>query len=184
MKRLALAGLLLGARLAAASAEPAAEPPPHDSLSARLAITLTSPAPRVAAGGAAAEPAAADDVVVLPKFDVRESRITLDERDVLTTRGLLAAAKQRHLSPLYQKTFGPLAALAAVYFNPLSLLAGVRANDAEALTLYAQEERLRRIRDADALIDLTRLGDPAAARELQDALRESFRHDSFESLRH
>lgn len=92
--------------------------------------------------------------VLLPKVIVQEQRALPLERQVLTPKGRLEAAKKTHLSPLYQSTFGPLAQLATYYFNFPSLLGGWRPNEAEAMTLYWEEDRRRILKDMDSLIDL------------------------------
>ncbi|HWA85370.1 MAG TPA: hypothetical protein VG710_04045 [Opitutus sp.] len=112
--------------------------------------------------------------LVLPRLTVEQRRIELDEHDVLTTKGRLEFAKARELSPLYRKTFGPLALVAAAYFNPLVLLTGAQPNDAEAMVLYEQDERLRRLRAEDELIEIYRKTDPAAFQQLKSSVRDSF----------
>lgn len=178
MKITGAVALLFGASLAAA--EPSAVPAASESVNAtpvavpadraadRLQITF-SPQPRTAP-----LPVDASPVIVLPNFDVRDSRIDLEEHRLLTAKGLLAEAKRRELSPMYQRTFGPLAVVAAVYFNPLSLLMGVRANDAEAMVLFAQDERLRRLHESESLIEVYKESDPATYQDLKVVLRESF----------
>ncbi len=106
---------------------------------------------------------------MLPRFEVRDARIPLTVDEVFTSKGRLAEAKQRHLSPLYQATFGPIAAVAALYFNPLMVLRGVRANDAEAMVLYQQEEDLRRRGETRSLEELAQLADAAARSEHSSA---------------
>jgi hypothetical protein len=117
------------------------------------------------------------DVVRLPKFEVRDRRIDLTEREVLNERGLIDAAKQRYLTPAYQKTFGQLSELALLYFNPLALLGGWHPNDAEAMTLYEQDERLRRMRRSDELLDLYHLDDTKDAIKLKELLYDTYRHE-------
>ena len=117
------------------------------------------------------------DVVRLPKFEVRDRRIDLTEREVLNERGLIDTAKQRYLTPAYQKTFGQLSELALLYFNPLALLGGWHPNDAEAMALYEQDERLRRMRRSDELLDLYHLDDPNSAIKLKELLYDTYRHD-------
>ena len=165
---------LAGALLAVSPAT-SAPAEPRESASTHLGIVF---APVKTAEAAAVEqPPSSVDVqppIVLPKFDVRESRFELEYHRLLTAKGQLAEAKRQELSPAYQKTFGPLAAVAAIYFNPLSLLMGVRANDAEAMVLYEQDEHIRRRHEADSLVDLLKDADPAAYRELRAATRNTF----------
>jgi hypothetical protein len=116
-------------------------------------------------------------VTRLPRFEVRDRRLDLTEREVLTDRGLVDSAKQRYLSPVYQKTFGQLSQLALLYFNPLALLGGWHPNDAEAMTLYEQDERLRRMRRSDDLLDLYRVDDDGEAIKLRRLLYDTYRHD-------
>ena len=163
--------------LLAAGAEISGPAGSHETAADRLGIAF---APRAVAAGDPAPATNSQPVIVLPKFDVRASRIDLAEHDLLTPKGRLAEAKRRELSPLYRVTFGPLAFAAAIYFDPLlviSALRGTRPNDAEAMVLFEQDERLRHMHEADSLIDVYKADDPALYRELKTSLRESFRPD-------
>ncbi len=64
-------------------------------------------------------------------------------------------------------TFGPLSQIAAYYFNFLSILNGWHPNEAEALTLYRQDERLKMLGEMDSLIRLETIGGGKDAKELQ-----------------
>lgn len=122
-------------------------------------------------------PVPAPDVLQLPRFDVKEKPLKLDPEEILTEYGLTEAAKKRYLSPLYTKTFGPLAQLAEYYLNFFSLLGGWHPNDAEALVLYYQDKRLQRLRSFDDLISVTKVAAPDDAKELLILRNEAFRRD-------
>lgn len=171
-------------RDAAAAPSPASRP----ASAARLPFRFTPPAstpaspsgdttPAPTAPAAPADLEVAPGVVRLPDFHVLDRRIDLEEREVLSAKGLVEAAKHRYLSPTYQKTFGPLSELALLYFDPLALLGGWHPNDAEAMALYEQDERLRRMHRTDDLLDLYRIDDTAEVRELQQKLYDTYRHD-------
>lgn len=104
---------------------------------------------------------------VLAAVIVRAKRIQLTERDVLTDSGRLQIAKTRCLSPLYQAVGGPLSQLATYYFYPFSILGGWHPNDAEAMMLYRQEERLEMLSEMDHLIQLETLEDRRKEKELK-----------------
>jgi hypothetical protein len=92
--------------------------------------------------------------ILLPKVIVQEQRVAPLEREVLTSKGRLEAAQKKYLSPVYQTTLGPLVQVASYYFQPLSLLGGWRPNEAEAMTLYWEDDRRRILKDMDSLIEL------------------------------
>ncbi len=146
------------------------QPAKTESLADRLHITY-APATNAASPTGATIAADSDAPMRLPHFEVRDTRIPLSEDRLFTPKGRLAEAKRRHLSPLYQHTFGPLAGIAALYFDPLSLLRGVRANDAEAMVFYEQEQALRRNQETTSLENLGRLAE-AAARIEQTQLKQ------------
>lgn len=105
------------------------------------------------------EPAPAG-VERLPRYVVREKGVPLEDHDILSPKGRDAVAKERYLSPLYQKTFGPLAAIAGLLANPLG---GWHPNSPEAGVLYDQDESRRRASEESDLRDLASLADSAKA---------------------
>ncbi len=92
----------------------------------------------------------------LPRYVVKEKPVPLADRALLTPKGRDAVAQQRYLSPLYQKTLGPLAALASLIYDPLR---GYRPNSAEASALYEQDEAIRRASEETDLRELATLAD-------------------------
>ena len=94
-------------------------------------------------------------------------RVKLSETDVLTSEAKLETAEKRYISPIYRVTFGPLGQVAAYYFNFLSILNGWHPNEAEAMTLYHQDERLRMLAELDSLCRLEMIGDAKDAKEFQ-----------------
>lgn len=136
----------------------------------KLNFTAFAPAPQAAADG--------QPVIVLPKFEVHDVRIRLADRDVVSAQELLAQAKARYLTSVYQKTFGQLSAALGMIANLPSILGGWHPNDAEASVLFAQDERLRRIHESDDLLHLVERDDLADYKELKDALDGSFRRET------
>jgi len=106
-----------------------------------------------------AEPAD-PDVVRLPKYVVTDDRILLEEHEVLTPKGKVEIAKKRYLTPMYQKTFGPLTAIASFLNNPLG---GWSPNAPEAMAIYEDFENLRR---KSRTAELTELADLAEQMKL------------------
>jgi hypothetical protein len=153
--------------VAALSAQPA------PSAAERLAIPYV-PAPEQAPA-AAGDITPAAGVIVMPKFDVKDDRIRLDNEDVLTNQGILASAKKEYLSPVYQSVFGPIVQLGTYYLNFLSLLGGWHPNDTEALLFYQQHERLRKMGEWDDVIRLSKLTDPNEAANLKGLEFETYR---------
>jgi hypothetical protein len=100
----------------------------------------------------------ADDMLHLQKMIVTERRQQLTERDLLTSKGLLDLARKRYLTPVYQKTLGPLSQLGAYYFNFLAILGGWHPNDAEAMVLYENDAQKRRDTEMAELLRLARSG--------------------------
>jgi len=96
--------------------------------------------------------------VVMDRLVVTAKKLNLEPHEMLTQRGRMVEAKRKHLSPVYQKTFGPLAQLAGYYFNWLSILGGWHPNDTEAYLFAEQDERLRILRGLSELEKLDRLG--------------------------
>jgi hypothetical protein len=115
----------------------------------------------------AAEVPVPDGTVVMPKFLVRESRVKPTEEELLTPSEKLAAAKKENISPLYAVTFGPLSQLAGYYLNFLSILGGWHPNDAEALVLYEQNVRVRKMNEFDDMVAMVKLADQKEAADLQ-----------------
>jgi len=98
---------------------------------------------------------------------VRGDRVKLAETDVLTDRAKLKIAEKRYISPLYRVTFGPLSQVAGYYFNFLTIFQGWHPNEAEAMTLYRQDERLKMLSELDSLSRLEAIGDAKEAKEFQ-----------------
>jgi hypothetical protein len=107
------------------------------------------------------------EVVKMAPVVVWGTRVKLSETDVLTDSGKLELAEKRYISPLYRVTFGPLSQLAGYYFNFLSIFQGWHPNEAEAVTLYRQDERLKMLSELDSLIRLETIGDAKEGKELQ-----------------
>ncbi len=161
---LSLFGMLTMASVGAAEVAPAANL--SESTSSRLKLTFT---PAVPVEKPAVDPSPA---VLLPKFEVRDSQVKLSPRDVQTGAALLAEAKARYLNPVYQKTGGQLMAVVELIANPLG---GWHPNAATAMTFYAQDERMRRIKESNELIEVHQ-GDPAKYRELKELLFDTYQH--------
>ncbi|MEO6004271.1 MAG: hypothetical protein ABIZ04_19175 [Opitutus sp.] len=134
----------------------------------KLSFTAFAPAPQPTTDG---------PVIVLPKFEVHDTRVRLSERDAMSSQALLAEAKERYLSSVYQKSFGQISAALGLIANLPSILGGWHPNDAEASVLFVQDERLRRIRDTNELLDLVEITDPAEYKELRQSLGTTFRRD-------
>ncbi len=151
----------------------ASRPPAPDArlkLSAKLAGQISSslPAWKPPMAKPAGKPPPFDpEVVQMKPFYVRENRVRLTETDVLTDTAQLKMAEAKYLSPLYRVTFGPLSQIAAYYFNFLTILHGWHPNEAEAVTLYRQDERLKMLEKLDSLVRLEKIADPKEAKELQ-----------------
>ena len=111
-------------------------------------------------------PAAAPGTIVMPRFEIKDSRLKLTRDDLPSPAEKLLEAKREYISPLYASTFGPLSQLAGYAMNFLTIFGGWHPNNAEATVLYVQDARLRNIREFDDLIDLERLADPKEANEL------------------
>jgi hypothetical protein len=115
----------------------------------------------------------------MPKVIVREQKKVPPERELLTPQGRLAAAQKTYLSPVYQKTLGPLVQIASYCFQPLTLLGGWRPNEAEAMTLYWEDDRRRILKDLDSLIELE--SDRTRVNELR-RVRQQTRTDGINAL--
>jgi len=98
------------------------------------------------------------EVVEMAPLIVWGTRVKLAETDVLTDTAKLEIAEKKYISPLYRVTFGPLSQVAAYYFNFLSVLHGWHPNEAEALTLYRQDERLKMLGELGSLAELETIG--------------------------
>ena len=108
------------------------------------------------------------EVVQMEPVIVWGDRVKLTATDVLTDGAKLEIAEKRYISPLYRVTFGPLSQVAAYYFNFLSVLHGWHPNEAEALTLYRQDERLKMLGALDSLAELETIGgDSKDAKDFQ-----------------
>lgn len=99
-------------------------------------------------------------VVRLPKYEVVERPLVFTEDEMLTEQGRVELAKKRYLSPIYQKTIGPLAAVAALLAAPLG---GWQPNSPEALALYYEDDTKRRRAEMSGLEDVARLAEEAKA---------------------
>ncbi len=135
---------------------------PKPSAAERLGISFNPPKEPEAI----AVPAAPPGTIMLPKFEIKDSRLKLTAQDLVSPAEKLTEAKDKYISPVYAVTFGPLSQLAGYYMNFLNLLGGWHPNDTEATVLYVQDARLRKMREFDDLIDLVRLADPKEAKEL------------------
>lgn len=93
-------------------------------------------------------------VVRLPKYTLTE-RVDLEERRMLTPKGRLEVAEKRYLTPIYQKTLGPLSAVASFLNNPI--MGGWAPNAPEAMALYEDGEQKRRNAEMRDLTDLAAL---------------------------
>ncbi len=111
---------------------------------------------------------------LLPKFEVREKPLALGPDDVKTGAALVAEAKARYLDPVYQKTGGQLMAGLEIIANPLG---GWHPNEATAMTFYAQDERLRRIKKSNEMIEVYRVQNPAKFKELRELLFDTYQHE-------
>jgi hypothetical protein len=151
---------------AAAQPVPGDPPPDYAALSAadRLGIAFD---PLAKPGEGPFLATRAPDTILLPRFVVEDVRVRLTDRDALTGTATLKLAEDAYLSPLYRVAFGPLMQVAAYYFNPLAILRGWHPNEAEALVLYRQDERLRGLAELDSLIGLELLDDAKDAGEFQ-----------------
>ena len=98
------------------------------------------------------------EVVQMAPVIVWGARVKLTATDVLSDGAKLEIAEKRYISPLYRVTFGPLSQVAAYYFNFLSVLHGWHPNEAEALTLYRQDERLKMLGELGSLAELETIG--------------------------
>lgn len=133
-----------------------------------------SAAPRPPSNPIVLEPAELLDPVTVKAN--RLKRIDLSPLEVLSPKGESEYAIKTYTSPLYRSTIAPLAQIAAYYANFLSIFSGWHPGEAEAVTLYRQEQKVRRLRQMDDFIDLERLTDPKTAKELKQIRAEM--HDS------
>lgn len=108
-------------------------------------------------GGFSEEPHDSD-VIRLPKYVVTDERFPLEEYELLTPKGRVAVAEKRYLTPIYQKTIGPLSAIATFLNDPLR---GWRPNAPEAIAIYEDFENVRRKKQTKDLLDLAALADRA-----------------------
>jgi hypothetical protein len=152
---------------AARPSAPGARLKPSPLLARRIFLSLPawSPTPAMTVKRLSAPD---PDVVEMAPLIVWGTRAKLTEADVLTDQGKLDLAEKTYISPLYRVTFGPLSQIAAYYFNFLSILHGWHPNEAEAMTLYRQDERLKMLGEMDSLIRLESIGGREEdAKELQ-----------------
>lgn len=99
-------------------------------------------------------------VVRLPNYEVVERPLIFTEDELLTPQGRVDLAKKRYLAPIYQKTIGPIAAVAGLLANPLG---GWRPNSPEALALYYDDDMKRRNGEMRDLVGVARLAEDAKA---------------------
>lgn len=111
--------------------------------------------------------------VIMPKFEVKESREKLTEEAALTDKANLAIAEDKYISPFYRITFGPLMQVAAYFHDPLGILNGWHPNEAEAKTLSRQDKRLEQLNELDSLIGLEMIDDSKDATQFK-----SLRYDA------
>lgn len=175
----AVAGLVSALAHAPAAAEPADSTPPaqppaaaQSTRVARLGFAFAPPAGDAARTGA--QPSAAldlepadPDVVRLPKYEVKERPIVLSEDELLTPEGRVALAKERYLTPMYRKVFGPLAAVASLLNNPLG---GWNPNGPEALAIYYDNLNYTRRKELEDLAGIATLAEQVR-KEKADATR-------------
>ena len=115
------------------------------------------------------------EVIRMPKFVAMAHRNIPAEKDMLTSYGRLELAKSKFTTPLYQVTLGPLSQVAAYYFNVLTIFNGWHPNDAEAMTLYNESERVQILKDFDDLSQLEESSDPKTINELKRTRQEVWR---------
>ncbi|MEO6005424.1 MAG: hypothetical protein ABIZ04_16665 [Opitutus sp.] len=108
-------------------------------------------------------------VIRLPKYFVKERKEPVTENNVLTTEGKVERAKKRQLSPLYQKTLGPLTAVASLINN---VLGGWNPNGREATALEDDSQGLRRKHEMSDLNDLNHIAEPASKAEASELLKK------------
>lgn len=154
--RLGWITLLLGALAVVASAS---EANADKVLTEKLGYTY-DPHVRDVKGAPAAVlmPAVEPPEVMMDRLVVTAKKLNLEPHEMLTDRGRMKEAQKKYLSPVYQKTFGPLAQLAGYYFNWLSILGGWHPNESEA-ALFAEQDEIVRIRTRLAELEqLDRVG--------------------------
>ena len=167
LRTLSIVVLLTGTVAIAAESAPPAAPSSAERLKMRYAPEQL----------AHVTPTNNEPVILLPKFEVQDSRVKLSASDVMSSSELLAQAKLRYLSPVYQRTMGRVSAAVGMLANLPSIFGGWHPNDAEASVLFTQDERLRRMNDSDELMQLLQKADPAGFKELKQAMNVSFRHE-------
>jgi hypothetical protein len=114
-------------------------------------MMLRSLRPARATGDTGVSDAPPVGILRLSKYVVTDERVRLEEREMLTSKGRLEVAKPRYLTPMYQKTLGPLIAVATLLANPLR---GWTPNAPEAMALYEDDEQKRRNTEIKDLMDL------------------------------
>ena len=116
---------------------------------------------------------------LLPTVRIEAARVHLTKDEILSEAGRMDYAQKTHLTDTYRAVFGPLAQLATYYYNWPSILMGWHPNEAEAMLLYEQEQRTRRVNEMDRLIYLQvvdRQKEPKELKAMQDELSR-IRHD-------
>jgi hypothetical protein len=112
--------------------------------------------------------------IVLPKFIVEGIGGNLTKEDLLTPKATLDAAEGRYISPAYKLTFGPLTEILCNINKMPGVLAGWHPGEDDALTLYRQDERLEKLFELDADIDLEKIGGSMDAKELRQLRDEDY----------
>jgi hypothetical protein len=121
------------------------------------------------------------ETVHLPPFFVHPRQDIPEEKEMLTDFGRLQFARKKFISPLYRATFGPLAQIGAYYLNFLSILNGWHPNDAEAMALYRESERLQILTNFDDLRRIEELGEPGTSDEFKQ-MRARIRRTGIDAL--
>jgi hypothetical protein len=119
-------------------------------------------AARAKEGGAFLNEPVDPDVIRLPKYTVRDKKVWSSDFSMETPKGRIEKAKKQYLSPMYQKTLGPIAAAAAFLHN---VLGGWNPNTPEAMAIYEDNEALRRRNEMSELNGLSELAEKAKQSE-------------------
>lgn len=114
-------------------------------------------------------------------MSITASKVKLAPRDALSAKGRMQVAEKRYISPLYRTTFGPLSQIAAYYYNWPSIFTGWHPNEAEAMTLYREADRVRILSEVDNLVRLEMIGDARETKRLK-RIRTEVRRTGIDSL--
>lgn len=129
----------------------------------------------VAGRGPAADLPAASDIVRLPTYIVRESK--LPKFPEVERREIARRAMEEYLGPEdgFDRGFLNLFTSERV---PILALFGSVSNEARAMARHREDERIKLKADLLEFAELTKLGgDPATAEKLKRATRDAFRRD-------